>query len=100
MSYKPETPFDSIEGTHEYVELMLEAIEEARAEVAADIEAARRNRATRRVEALRLTEHKLERLAFHTAKSRRLLNDLRLLRRLLLRERTAPEPLSEAASGD
>ena len=32
MSYDPETPFDSIEGSHEYVSLLAEAIEEARKE--------------------------------------------------------------------
>lgn len=89
MSYQPETPFDSIEGAQQYVELLLEAIEEARQEVASDVGVAVAERQSRRVEALRLVAHNLERLSFHVAKSRRLLNDLRTLRRLLLEERAA-----------
>jgi hypothetical protein len=37
VSYDPETPFDSIEGSQEYVALLAEAIEEARQDVDADI---------------------------------------------------------------
>ena len=37
MSYDPETPFDSIEGSQEYVSLLAEAIEEARRDVDADV---------------------------------------------------------------
>jgi hypothetical protein len=90
VSHKPETPFDSIEGAHQFVELLLEAIEEAKGEVAADLEAAR-NRADRRQEALQIVSHKLERLGFHITRSRRILNDLRILRRLLLQERETAE---------
>lgn len=102
MGYTPETPFDSIEGTHQYVELLLEALEEARREVDADIEAAGRNHASRRGEALRIIAHKLDRLSFHVTRSRRILNDLRTLRRLLLQERTQEEAeeISRAAGAD
>ncbi len=102
MGYTPETPFDSIEGTQQYIELLLEAIEEAQREVDADIEVARRNHAARREEALRIVAHKLDRLSFHIARSRRILNDLRTLRRLLLQERTPEEPeeISRAAGAD
>ena len=88
MNHQPEMPFDSIEGTQEYIELMLEAIEESRAEVAEDIAAAERNGANRRKEGLLIISHKLDRLQFHITKSRRTLNDLRTLSRLLLQERT------------
>lgn len=89
MSYRPETPFDSIEDTHQYIELLLETIVEVRQEVDADIERAVRNRAERREQALRLVAHNLSRLEFHIKRSRRILNDLRLLRRLLLEERAS-----------
>ena len=46
-----------------------------------------RNRAVRRQEALRLVAHNLSQLSVHITKSRRILNDLRTLRRLLLEER-------------
>jgi len=87
LAHTPETPFDSIEGTQQFVELMLELVEETRREVDADLEAATRNGAARREEALRLVAHNLNRLSFHVSRSRRILNDLRTLRRLLLEER-------------
>ncbi len=33
MSYKPSTPFDSIENSHEYVTLLAETIQEVRLDV-------------------------------------------------------------------
>jgi uncharacterized membrane protein YccC len=79
-----ETPFDNVEGAHEYVGLLLEALAQARAEVAQDLERAKDEGASRQVEALQLVAWKLERLDTHLLASRHLLNDLRRLRRLLL----------------
>jgi hypothetical protein len=79
-----ETPFDNVEGAHEYVGLLLEALAQARAEVAQDLERAKGEGASRQVEALQLVAWKLERLDTHLLSSRHLLNDLRRLRRLLL----------------
>ena len=87
MSYKPETPFDDIEGSHEYVRLLAEAVDEARRDVEADIAAAEQDRADRRKEALLLVSYNLAKLNLHITSSRRILNDLRSLRRLLLAER-------------
>ena len=87
MSYTPETPFDSIEGAHQYIDLLIEAIEEAQREVEADLREANRLQATRREQGLQLVAHNLNRLSFHITRSRRILNDLRTLRRLLLAER-------------
>ena len=89
MSYDPETPFDSIEGSQEYVALLAEAIEEARTDVDADIEVAIAEGAERRREALQLVGYNLAKLTMHITTSRRILNDLRTLRRLLLAERQA-----------
>ena len=91
MSYDPETPFDSIEGSHEYVSLLAEAIEEARKEVDADIVVAATEEAERRKEALQLVNYNLAKLSLHITTSRRILNDLRTLRRLLLAERRQAE---------
>ena len=33
MPYKPETPFDSIEGALEYVSLLVESVQEAREDI-------------------------------------------------------------------
>jgi hypothetical protein len=89
VSYNPETPFDSIEGSQEYVSLLAEAIEEARKDVDADIAAAFAESAERRTEALQLVSYNLAKLSLHITTSRRILNDLRTLRRLLLAERQA-----------
>jgi hypothetical protein len=90
VSYQPETPFDSIEGSHEYVAMLAEALDEARRDVEADIASAERDRADRRKEALLLVSFNLAKLNLHITTSRRILNDLRTLRRLLLAERGLP----------
>ena len=92
MSYISETPFDSIEGSYDYVALLAEAIEEARREVEADVALAVKDNADRRREALQLVAFNLAKLELHITTSRRILNDLRTLRRLLLAERMGIEP--------
>jgi hypothetical protein len=79
-----ETPFDSVESTQHFVALLNEAIADARREIREDTETATNAGATRQVEALRLVEHKLSQLAAHMEASSRILNDLKMLRRLLL----------------
>ena len=97
MSYDPETPFDSIEGSQEYVALLAEAIDEARQDVDADIAIAVADGADRRREALQLVSYNLAKLTLHITTSRRILNDLRTLRRLLLAERQGAELKSRRA---
>lgn len=79
-----ETPFDSVESAQHFVALLAEAIAEARQEIKEDTEAATVAHASRQVEALHLVEHKLAQLAAHMHASSRILNDLKMLRRLLL----------------
>jgi hypothetical protein len=81
------TPFDSIEGSLEYTGLLRDAIETSKRSVEAQALAAQAEGAARRLEALQLVAYKLDRLAWHIDGSRRILNDLRTLRRLLLGER-------------
>jgi hypothetical protein len=83
----PETPFDSVENAHEYVRLLVEALVEGKRDIESDIAAALESNQERRLEALRLVQHKLDKLEQHLKTSARLLNDLRTLRRLLLEER-------------
>jgi hypothetical protein len=87
VSQNAETPFDNIEGSHEYVALLAEALDEARRDVEEEITAAERDGADRRKEALLLVSFNLAKLNLHITSSRRILNDLRTLRRLLLKER-------------
>ena len=90
VSDKAETPFDSIEGSHEYIALLAESLDEARRDVEAEIVAAERDHAQRRKEALLLVSYNLAKLNLHITTSRRIMNDLRSLRRLLLAERGLP----------
>ncbi len=96
MSSDPGTPFDSIESARQFVELLAEAVEEARGEVDADVALADGAQAERRKQALQLVAYNLAKLSVHLATSRRILNDLRNLRRLLLQERLL-EKEAEAA---
>ena len=98
MSSRSETPFDNIESSHEYVSLLAEAIEEALAEVEADVALAGADGAQRRKEALQLVLFNLTKLSSHMKSTRRILNDLRTLRRLLLEERSLPKVYRQAAS--
>lgn len=84
MAYERETPFDNIESAQQFVELLAEAIEEARREVEADMA---NPLPERQLQALQLVSFKLAKLSTHIGSSSRILNDLRTLRRLLLGER-------------
>jgi hypothetical protein len=88
MSHRSETPFDNIESSHEYVSMLEEAIDVALAEAEADLALADADRADRRQEAIQLVLFKMNKLKGHMTSSRRILNDLRTLRRLLLEERS------------
>ena len=96
MAGERENPFDSLEDAHQYLSLLGEALEEAHGGLQQDIAVARAGDAARRLEALQLVNYKLDRLRHHVGSSRRIINDLRTLRRLLLGER---EELGEAAPG-
>jgi hypothetical protein len=91
-----ETPFDSVESAYEFVGLLRETIDEAYAEIQHDTDTAQAQGAERRVQALRLVDLKLNQLRQHTLASLIILNDLRTLRRLLLRERASARPIEES----
>jgi hypothetical protein len=88
--------FDSIEGSHDYVCRLGQAVDDALCHIERDIRSAMAGGAERRVDALRLAAYKLGLLRGHFVASRRLLNDLRTLRRLLLQEREPGAPRDEA----
>ena len=81
-----EIPFHSIESAQEYLLLLSEAIEESRRDVE-ELGAADSAHAERRQAALQIVAYNLKKLAFYVTTSRRILNDLRTLRRLLWDER-------------
>jgi hypothetical protein len=69
------------------VRLLVEAITEAKNEIATDLDSATQAKLERRAQALQIVQFKLDKLEKHLQISSRLLNDLRTLRRLLLDER-------------
>ena len=89
MTYQPETPFDNIESAREYVNQLLAATHEAQTEIETELRRASDPELARRQQALQLVKYKLGQLASHIAASRRVLNDLTKLRRLLLEARKA-----------
>lgn len=84
-------PFESIENAHEFIVLLEEnvgeALEDIRGHLLQDTDA----NDERRVRALRLAIYKLSQLSSQMKKSRRVLNDLRTIRRLLFNERAEDE---------
>lgn len=87
MNCEPNSPFESIEGAQDYLALLAQTVVEVKRDTEADIRDKTTSGAQRQVEALRLVSYNLEKLEYHIRISRRLLNDLRTLRRLLHKER-------------
>src|SRR5205823_13401386 len=77
------TPFDSIEGSLEYVGLLREAVQEAKDSVGEEAARAGSEGAVRQLEELRLVSYKLDRLGGHVDATHRLLQGPRTPRRLL-----------------
>jgi hypothetical protein len=96
------TPFDTLESAHDYVSLLASEVDTARVDIQEDIGEAARDRAVRRLDALQVVEYKLKQLSRELRASRRILNDLRMLRRLLAAEpgpgTVAPRQLQETGS--
>jgi len=80
-----EEQFESLESAYDFVALLAETVAEAKREVESDLQ--RESATSRRLDALRLTAYNIEKLEMHLSRSRRILNDLRTLRRLLFEER-------------
>jgi hypothetical protein len=86
-----EQPFESIESAHDYMNILAATALEAIGELNRDREIALRDGELRRAQAIDLAIFKLKMLGCHLYKSRRMLNDLRILRRLILNERLSVE---------
>ena len=84
-----EQPFDSIESTYDFFRILSEAVAEAKRELQGQIERESSSKSSRRLDALRVASYSVEKLELHVNHSRRNLNDLRSLRRLLFEERAA-----------
>jgi hypothetical protein len=89
MSQRSEQPFDSIESAYDFLRILSEAAAEARRELEGQIQGESSSQSSRRLDALRIASYSVEKLELHLNYSRRILNDLRSLRRLLFEERAA-----------
>jgi|HubBroStandDraft_6_1064221.scaffolds.fasta_scaffold23011_3 hypothetical protein len=99
MSDQNGSPFDSIESAHEFVALLAETVRQAKRDVEADVQREASAGSPRHLDALRTALYSMEKLEQHMNKSRRILNDLRSLRRLLFEERaTKPQPITPVNS--
>ena len=97
MAEQRDSPFETLESAHGFVSLLREAVDEAYGSILDQTAEAQSAHAERRLDALRLVDHKLNSLRQHMLASLILLNDLRTLRRLLLGERQRTSE-SESAS--
>jgi len=89
MNHDAGNPFDSIESAHQFVTLLAQTVAQAKRDVEADVQRESGSQSQRRLDALRTALYSMEKLEQHMSQSRRILNDLRSLRRLLFEERTA-----------
>jgi hypothetical protein len=87
MNATAEKSFDGIESAHAFVVLLAATIREAKRDLQADIEREAAQNLSRRIDALRVALYNLENVELYMNRSRRVLNDLRTLRRLLSEER-------------
>jgi hypothetical protein len=83
MDAKTVRPFYSIENAQEYMTLLAEMISETKCDIESEIASANPE-SSRYIDALRLVLYNLNRLDGHIRGSRRVLNDLRAVRRLIL----------------
>jgi hypothetical protein len=85
MAEAAEHPFHSIESAYEFMLILENVITETQGELQTMLGDASTASDERRTEALRLALFKISQLETHTHKSRRILNDLGLIRSLLVR---------------
>jgi hypothetical protein len=89
MNHASGSPFESIESAHDFIGLFADSVADAKRDIENDMQRELKTNAPRRLVALQLAAYNLEKLELHLNKSRRILNDLRSLRRLLFEERAA-----------
>lgn len=87
------TPFETIESAQDFLRVLHETVLDAMKDLNGDYQIALQDSQLRRAQALGLAMFKLKMLTCHIHKSRRMLNDLRMLRRLILNERATVEQL-------
>lgn len=82
MACQSKRPFESIESAQDYLRLLSEELTRVLEELEAERDFASASVSTRYLDAVRLACYKLEKLRQHVQASRRILNDLCLIRGL------------------
>ena len=83
MKFEVAAGFESIESAQEHLGLLAQVVIESQQAAQADIQGNVESDRPRQGEALSLIGYDLEKLASHIKTNRRILNDLRILRRIL-----------------
>ena len=92
-------PFSSIESAQAFMDLLAETIVDTMKDLNGHHQEALRENEERRAQAVELALFKLKTMNCYVHKTRRALNDLRLLRRLILNERARVEAVEPTARG-
>ena len=92
-----DRPFDSIESAQEFMALLQDSVAEAVEDVCRKLENAPAHE-QRRAQALQLAHYKLGQLSSHVQKTLRILNDLRIIRKLLVNEYSVESARTMVAS--
>ncbi len=93
-------PFDSIENAQEYLGLLAEAIREAVDAVQLEASTEPGKAVASRSAAVQVIHYNLQKLASHIKVSRRILNDLRMLRRVLHAQGVKETAVARAESSE
>jgi hypothetical protein len=96
MNQSIANQFENIESAQEFVALLAATVVEAERELQGDVGREELN-PSRRLDALRIAIYNLKKLDSDLNRCRRVLNDLRTLRRLLFEERSSRSPHEEKA---
>ena len=97
MNSTVEQPFESIESAYDFMNVLAQMIMEAITDLHQDHQAAVRGGQDRRARAIELALFKAKTLNCYVHKSRRTLNDLRTIRRLIMNERMSPAEVVASA---
>ena len=96
MSDQIEQPFDSIESAHEFMNVLALTALDVIKDLSRDRDRALQDGDKRRAQAIDLAIFKLKTLGCYVHKSKRTLNDLRMIRRLILNERMTVQTMIAA----
>ena len=91
-----EQCFDSIVSVQDFMTILADTILDSMKDLNRDRELAVQDGEDRRARAIELAQYKLKMLGCYVHKSRRALNDLRTIRRLIFSERQVPEKVMAA----